>query len=172
MKITKFALMTTAAFLAFAPMAMADDAGDFVKNASIANQFEIDSSKLALEKSQNADVKAFAQKMIDDHTKAGNDLKAALPKSGVDKAYLRDVLDDKHQGMMKDLKDEAGNDFDNEYVSKQVAAHDEAVTLFQDYSEDGENAVLKDFATKTLPTLKMHQDHVNKLDEAMDKMDK
>jgi len=163
-----FLSLLTVTALAFAPAAMAADTNDFVKNASIAGKFEIDSSKLALTKSKNADVKAFAQQMIKDHTKASNKLKSDVKKAKVDKSNLQDKLDDKHQALMDELnKDENGAAFDKDYISKQVDAHDEAVSLFSDYSKDGDNAVLKDFAAKTLPTLKMHQEHVQKLQEAV-----
>ncbi len=51
---------------------------DFVRSASTANQFEISSSRLALQNSQNDDVRDFAQHMIDDHTQIGNRLKSVI----------------------------------------------------------------------------------------------
>src|SRR3954447_10075822 len=59
------------------------DPQDFATKAGAAGMFEIQSSQLALSKSQNADVKAFAQKMVDDHTKAADELKTAAASQGV-----------------------------------------------------------------------------------------
>jgi putative membrane protein len=137
-------------------------AQDFVTKASIANQFEIDSSKLALDKAQNADVKSFAQTMVDDHTKTGEKLQKALESSNSN-AKPAMALDDKHQKLLDKLQAKSGNDFDREYMSVQTDAHKEAVSLFTDYSKTGKDKPLKDFASQTLPTLKDHLTHVKDL---------
>jgi putative membrane protein len=54
----------------------------------------------------------------------------------------------------------SGADFDKLYVQLQTQAHYDAVGLFAGYSQNGTAGPLKDFATTTLPTLKMHYDHV------------
>jgi putative membrane protein len=138
----------------------APTAQDFVTKASIAGRFEIESSKLALTKSSNPDVKAFAQQMIDDHTQASQDLAVAAKPSGAQPA---DALDDKHQKKLDKLNDLSGKKFDKEYISCQTKAHKKAVSLFSDYAKSGDDASLKDFASKTLPTLQGHLDHVKKL---------
>lgn len=138
----------------------------FVHDAAIANQFEIDSSKLALQKSQNEDVKQFAQQMIDDHTKAGNEMKASLKasKTGI---IAPTSLDMKHKDKLSDLKGTPAGNFDKAYIAMQADAHDKAVSLFSDYSSNGDNATLKDFATRTLPTLESHQQQVNDIKSKM-----
>ncbi len=139
-----------------------DTPQDFATKAGIANMFEIDSSKLALKMATRADVKAFAQKMIDDHTKAGKDFKTALGKtSGV---TAPTALDDAYQSKLDDLKTKAkGDDFDNAYISAQKDAHGDAVSLFDNYSKNGTDPALKDFATTTLPTLQAHKDMIDKM---------
>ncbi len=141
------------------------DAQTFVKKASMSNLLEIESSKLALEKAQDPEVKAFAQQMIDDHTKAGNALKAAISESGLNGLQPQTSLSEKEQEKMADLREESGEEFDEEYVELQEDAHDRAVELFEDYAEDGENAALQKFASSTLPTLKQHEDHADELDD-------
>ncbi len=137
-------------------------AQDFVTKASIANKFEIDSSKIAIRKSQNSDIKSFAQMMVDDHTKTGDKLKGVLDSS---KSSFKpsDDLDDKHQKLLDKLDAASGNDFDNNYISMQVDAHKEAVELFGDYSKNGDDSKLKEFAGETLPALKEHLRQVEKL---------
>ena len=137
-------------------------AQDFVTKASIANQFEIDSSKLALDKSQNSDVKSFAQRMVDDHTKTSDKLKEVLGSSD-SHAKPADALGDKHQKLLDKLASHTGETFDNQYISIQTDAHKEAVKLFTDYSQHGKDKSLKDFASETLPTLQDHLKHVRKL---------
>lgn len=150
------------AFAATTAYAKTMSAQDFVTKVSIANQFEIDSSKLALSKSNNDQVKAFAQQMVDDHNKAAEDLDNALDqsKSG---ATTADGLDAKHQKLMDKLDAAEGDSFDIQYVNIQTNAHKEAVNLFSSYSNSGKDKPLRNFATSTLPTLRMHLKHVRQL---------
>jgi putative membrane protein len=127
---------------------------DFVKEVAISDMFEIDSSKLAQDKG-NAAEKSFASQMVTDHTKTSTELKD-LVSSGKVKADLPTALDSSHQSKLDKLKDESGKDFSSEYDSDQVSAHKDAVSLFERYAKGGDNADLKDWAGKTLPTLRHH----------------
>lgn len=147
-----------------ASTAYAASTQEFVTKAAIANQFEIESSKVAVSRAQNAEVKKLAQQMITDHTKAGNEFKAALAKSNSG-AKAPTGLDEKHAEIVKDLKETKADDFDAAYLDVQEDAHDDAIALFEDYSKNGDNAALKEFAAKTLPTLKKHEEHVTHLDD-------
>ena len=141
----------------------AKSAQGFVDGATIGNQFEIFSSQLALQKSQNDNVKQFAQQMIDDHTAAATKLNTTLASMNTTAPQAPQNLDSKHQKMLDKLKDASSSDFDKLYIKDQVKAHDEAVTLFHDYSKHGDNDALKSFASDTLPTLKEHQEKVDQL---------
>jgi putative membrane protein len=133
----------------------------FIHTAGIANTFEIQSSQLALQKSSNADVKQFAQQMIDDHTKAGAKL-AGITKD--DKMPAPPTqLDAKHKKIMGSLQEKSGASFDSAYIQAQTKAHHEAVNLFSKYGKSGENPDLKKFASTTLPTLQSHLQHVERL---------
>jgi putative membrane protein len=134
----------------------------FVTKASIANQFEIQSSRLALDKAQNQEVKSYAQQMVDDHTKTGEKLNEILSSSG---AGLKpaEELDSKHQKLMDKLETASDKDFDREYIRIQTDAHKEAVNLFSTYSISGKDSVLKSFAANTLPTLEQHLERVQSL---------
>ena len=136
---------------------------DFVKTAGIAGMFEIESSKLALTKSEAADIKAFADKMIHDHTLAAAEL-SDLAKG---KYSVPDALDATHKDLMDQLDKLIGPDFDKLYAKVQTQAHQEAVGLFGDYSSTGEDTSLKQFAAKTLPTLQEHLDMIKAIDAKM-----
>ena len=129
---------------------------DFVKEVAISDMFEIDSSKLAQDKG-NAAEKSFASQMVTDHTKTSTELKG-LVTSGKVKAELPTALDSSHQSKLDKLKGESGKDFSSDFDSTQVSAHKDAVSLFERYAKSGDNAALKDWAGKTLPTLKHHLD--------------
>lgn len=152
---------------AVAPM-VADNKVDtqtFVTTVPNANAFEIETSKLAKEKSASADVKAFAEEMIKDHTKAGEEFKAALSQ-GQTTASIKPAtpgLQPKEQAMLDELKAASGKDFDAKYITMQTDAHKDAVALFSTYAKSGDDPAMKEFAKKTLPVLKMHEKHVKEL---------
>ena len=127
---------------------------DFVKEAATSDMFEIDSSKIAQDKG-TAPEKTFASQMITDHTKTSTELKGLIT-SGKVKAELPTALDSSHQSKLDKLKGESGKDFSSDFVSVQVSGHKDAVSLFERYAKGGDNAQLKDWAAKTLPTLKHH----------------
>jgi len=127
---------------------------DFVKEAAISDLFEIESSRLAQERG-DADSKAFAAKMIEDHTQTSSELKA-LVSSGKVKADLPTQLDSTHQSKLDKLKSLNGADFNKQYDSDQVSAHKDAVSLFERYGKGGDNESLKAFAAKFLPHLQDH----------------
>jgi putative membrane protein len=133
---------------------IAPTTADFVKEVAISDLFEIDSSKLAQDKG-NAAEKTFASQMVTDHTKTSTELKG-LVSSGKVKVELPAALDSSHQSKLDKLKGESGKDFSSDYDSIQVSAHKDAVSLFERYAKRGDNADLKNWAGKTLPTLKHH----------------
>jgi putative membrane protein len=167
MRIFTFSLLTTVFILggiaAVSSAYAKTSTEDFVHMASIANSFEIQSSKLALEKSQSKEIKSFAQRMIDDHTKAEDELHQTLQTADLDPSMAQDTLDNKNEKIFDKLQTASGDDFNKQYVSAQTDAHKDAVKLFSDYAKHGDNTALKDFAAKTLPTLKDHLKHVEHL---------
>jgi putative membrane protein len=128
---------------------------EFVKTVALSDMFEIESSQLALSKMPDADTKPFAEKMVQDHQSTSQDLKS-LVETGKVKATLPTTLDDKRRKMLDDLRAKNGKDFDQAYDHVQHQAHEEAVDLFQKYSENGDNPDLKAWAGRTLPKLKDH----------------
>lgn len=127
---------------------------DFIKEAATSDMLEITAAKIAEQKG-NADEKKFAAQMITDHTRTSSDLKG-LVTSGEVKADIPDKLDEASEKKLGKLRDTKQNDFSAEYDPMQVSAHKDAVSLFERYSKSGENAKLKDWAGKTLPTLRHH----------------
>ncbi|KIZ43091.1 MULTISPECIES: DUF4142 domain-containing protein [Rhodopseudomonas] len=137
---------------------------DFVKEVAISDMFEIQSNKLALDKG-NAAEKTFAKQMVNDHTKTTEQLKG-LVSSGKVKAQLPTSLDSAHQSKLDKLRGLKGKDFSDSFDSMQVSAHKDAVGLFERYADGGDNSALKQWAGKTLPTLKHHLDMAQSLDKA------
>jgi putative membrane protein len=133
----------------------------FVTKASEANLAEIKTSQLALSKSQDAQVRNFAQEMIDDHTKANQEL-ATL--AGQKNLKVPDDTDMSHRASMKLLEAKSGASFDKSYIDQMQKDHQKAVALFREASKSSKvDADLKAFATSTLPTLQHHEQSVTKL---------
>jgi putative membrane protein len=170
------ALLTPAAQTASLDPAAAENAAreaqDFVNAAGQASLVEIRTSELALEKSTSADVKAFAQMLIDNHKAAIDRLKAAASSASL--MPPADVLDDFHMRRMNDLIETDGDaDFDADYAALQVDAHNDAIKLFEDYSQDtNATGQLKMFADATLPTLQAHKAEAEKIRDLANKADK
>jgi putative membrane protein len=137
---------------------------DFVKQVAISDMFEIESSKLAQQKGNEAE-KKFAAQMVTDHTKTSTELKGMV-SSGKVKAELPTALDSSHQSRLDKLKAANERDFGSEYNSMQVSAHKDAVNLFERYAKGGDNPDLKDWAGKTLPALQHHLQMAQDLEKA------
>ena len=129
-------------------------AGDFVQELKSSGQFEMESGTVALQKSNNDDIKKFAQKMIDDHKAADEKLTETLKQANLaqpEYAMLQDQRD-----LLMTLTALEGAAFDRKYVEDQIQAHKEAINLLDTYSKRGDNAALKQLASTLLPTIKEH----------------
>lgn len=135
-------------------LGMAPKTEDFVAEAATSDIFEIESSKLALERSDAA-TKAFAQQMIADHEKTTGELKG-LVTSGKVQATIPTSMTSSQQNMLNTLKGLQGADFTKQYHSDQEDAHKDAVDLFKRYGDGGDNADLKSWAASTRPALEHH----------------
>ena len=161
------ALSATPAFAAdppstaAAPAAATPATGSFLMTVAASNLFEIESSRLALTKSGNDKVKAFANQMVTDHTQAATKFKAAVTEAKLPPPAEK--LDTRHQAILDDLTKRDGNGFDQAYIKAQHDAHVEAVALFDAYARSGDNARMKQFAAELLPTLKQHLQRVTSM---------
>ncbi len=127
----------------------------FLDQAARSGLFEVKSSQLALQRSTNPTVKAFAQKIIADHTAANNRLKALAAKYG---ARPPAQVNTNQQALLNTLETMRGSAFDLTYLAQQVSAHFEAVDLFSSYSTAAAapNQDVRQFASQTLPVLQGH----------------
>lgn len=162
-------MKTVAAFCAFAflsfPAIAAEDqakqhATDFAAKAAMSNTFEIQAAKIELSKGKASEAKGFAQMMLDDHGRAGPQLEAAAKADGIP---LPAALNEEHKNKLMALEQSDSANLDQAYLSTQVSAHQEAVTLFEEYSAKGPAGNLKEAAAKLVPDLKKHLKHVQEL---------
>jgi len=143
-------LFGTVSGLAFAADKI--DADDFVEEVSAKGIAEVEGAKMAQQKSTSADIKAFAQKMVADHSAANAELASIASRKNLEVSDEAELAN-KAKKFMLEQRD--GESFDEAYTKNQVSAHEDTIELFQraSISDDVEIAA---FANKTLPTLKQH----------------
>jgi putative membrane protein len=138
----------------------------FLGAAAMGGLAEIEHGRLAARSAASPDVKRFAQRMVDDHQKASEELKGLASQREV---TLATKLDDQHQSTHEALGKLQGAAFDRAYMAQMVKAHLEAVTLFQQEAKNGEDADVRAWAAKMLPTIQEHVKLASSLHATVDK---
>ncbi len=142
---------------------MTSTTNGFVEAAAISDMYEVAASKLALQRSSSPAVKDFAQKMVDAHTETTTKLKGIISANNI-KVTPPTSVDSRRQGMLDNLRGASKAEFDNRYITQQVAAHKEAGILMRGYAKDGDNAKIKAFASETSHHVAEHLEMAEKLD--------
>ncbi len=127
----------------------------FAVKAAQGGLAEVKMGQLAADKASNPDVKAFGQQMVDDHTKANDQLKAVAQEQGM---TLPTDVNQKQQAMYDSLSKLSGNDFDKMYVKDMMTDHQQDVKEFTKESQSGKDEKIKGFAAQTLPVIQGHLD--------------
>lgn len=127
---------------------MTSTTNGFVTAAATSDMYEVAAGKLALQRSSSTAVKAFAQKMVNAHTETTTKLKGIISANAI-RVTPPASVDSRRQGMLDNLRGASAADFDNRYITQQVAAHKEAGILMRGYAKDGDNAKIKAFASET-----------------------
>ncbi len=126
---------------------------NFVMDAAMGGMQEVELGRMATQKGASDAVKQFGQRMVDDHSKANQELMNLAQGKGI---TLPTTLDEKHQKEVTKFSNLTGADFDREYTKLMVSDHRKDVSEFEKESTHATDADLKEFATKTLPTLQEH----------------
>jgi putative membrane protein len=116
--------------------------------------FEIEASKLAKRMTEHKKVKEFADMIIADHTALNNDAATLLKQKG---GIIPDALPADLEAKMKGLKQWMGKDFEQKYAQANIDGHKDAIALFSEVSKYGDDAGVKNLATRSLPTLQKHE---------------
>ena len=125
----------------------------FVEEAAMGGMTEVELGNLAQQKASNDQVKQFGARMVQDHTKANDELKQVASAKGI---QLPTSLDKKHEKDVDRFQKMTGADFDKAYMSHMVDDHKKDVSDFKKEASSGKDADVKGFASKTLPTLQEH----------------
>lgn len=134
---------------------------EFVSKAAVIGKAEIELGQLAMRKSEDENVRKYAQQMVKDHTAADAKLKMIAKQENV---MVPQSLDADHEAVKQKLSSLEGVAFDREYAKEMAKGHDKAVALFESASQAPQMpAQLKEFAASTLPTLEKHQEMAHSL---------
>ena len=140
--------------------------GVFVKKAAQGGIAEVELGKLATQKASSDDVKQFGQKMVDDHSKANDQLKQIASQKGMD---VSSDLAPKDKAEMDRLSKLSGPAFDRAYMKYMVMDHSKDAAEFKNEANSGSDQDIKGFASNTLTTI---QDHLKMAKDINAKMGK
>jgi putative membrane protein len=135
----------------------------FIIQVSIGNLQEIAEGRLAAEQAVNPEVKAFAQRMVTDHTRAEAQLMQLIKTRGFQ--IPLEATDAPPEDLM--LKNTPAKDFDRMYVHMMLPGHRQTIQLFEKYAVTGKDPDVKAFAQQTLPVLKEHLASITAIDNSM-----
>lgn len=133
---------------------------EFVTKAALGGLMEVQLGQMAADKGTSQEVKDFGKRMVADHGKANDELKALAQKKNM---TLPTELDKKHKEKVDKLTKASGADFDKQYMRHMVKAHAKDVTQFQNAAKSLKDPDLKAWATKTLPALEEHMQQATAL---------
>lgn len=138
----------------------------FIMDAASGGLMEVELGKTTSVNASSAKVKAFGQMMVTDHTKANTELKAVAAKKDI---TVPPAPAQPQQDHINDLKTKKGAEFDQAYVDMMVDDHKEDISKFENEANNGKDADVKAFATKTLPVLRKHLVAIQALQSGMKK---
>lgn len=119
--------------------------------------FEVEAAKLAQDRTRDERERRFAQKMLDTHGKATEELRGLLQNtSSLRGVQVPGQLDPQYQIWLSQLRAAQGDTFQSLYAQQQAEAHLIAIDLFRNYSQVGDDEALKRWAASRLPVLQQH----------------
>jgi putative membrane protein len=125
----------------------------FLRSAAEGSMMEVKLGQVAEERAQSEEVKKFAKRMIEDHSKTLEELKAIGAQEHIN---LPTNISHQHSLKYKELEKLSGPEFDRAYARDMVQDHEQDVNEFKKGAATAQKPELKDFAQKTLPTLESH----------------
>lgn len=147
----------------------AEEDAEFAVEAADGGLLEVQLGTMALTKAASPEVKQFAQKIVDEHTKANNELKALAQKKNI---TLPTSMGDEHKRKYDNLQEKTGTEFDKEYMDLMVKDHKEDIKEFEEQAEDGNDPEIKEWASSKLPTLRHHLEEAERVHEVVKEKDR
>jgi putative membrane protein len=136
---------------------------EFLTKAIQAGMAEVRLSQLAQEKAQDEQVRSFAERMVEDHTAANEQLMSLAESAGMTPPT---EMDQQHQTMHEQLSQLSGEEFDRQYMQGQVQDHETAVELYSTEASQPSGPV-DQLAEQLLPTLQEHLEMAQQISQSM-----
>jgi len=133
---------------------------EFAINTTMVGRHEIELGQLASSRAMDGEVKAFADRMVKDHTSAGNDLSDITTRLGVTIPTEEDTTFNNLKDRLSKMK---GTEFDRAYMAEMVQGHEKAAASVETYANSGNNADLKAWAAKAAPVIREHLQQAQKI---------
>jgi putative membrane protein len=137
---------------------------DFVADAATGGMMEVELGNIAQQKAQSQRVKDFGKMMVDDHSKANDNLKGIASRKNID---VPASVTDNQKKDMDQLSKKSGTDFDKAYVHMMVEDHKKDINAFKKAEGKVSDNDIKNFITTTLPTLQKHLDSIQAIKSKM-----
>jgi putative membrane protein len=137
---------------------------NFAKKAAQGGMAEVKLGQLAEQKGSSPEVKNFGRRMVQDHSKANNELKDVTSKENIP---LPNEMDKSDQATYDRLSKLSGDAFDRAYARDMVKDHSKDVSEFQKEAKNGKDESIKNFAAQTLPALQNHLDQARQMEQAV-----
>jgi putative membrane protein len=138
--------------------------GEFVQTVANSDAFEIQSGRLAEQRAARDDVKAYGRMMVTAHQATTRDLSGVAPQ--VQLSAPTPQLDATQQADLDKLKGLTGTAFDDAYLDQQTAAHERAVRAYETFVNEAADTPLRQWASRTLPTIRDHLARAEALENA------
>ncbi|MGI8566421.1 MAG: DUF4142 domain-containing protein [Pyrinomonadaceae bacterium] len=139
----------------------------FVMDAAMGGMTEVEIGRLASQNGSSDAVKQFGERLVQDHTKANEELMTLAGSKGI---TLSKELDAKHKTMVAKMSATSGAEFDRAFIKEMQKDHKKDISMFQKQADKGMDADLKAFAAKTLPTLREHAQMIDQMNTGMSGM--
>ncbi len=143
---------------------VSQDAVNFAQEAASGGMMEVQLGNIAQKNSNNKSVQDYGKMLVDDHTSANNNLKDIASKKNIN---LPTTVTSDQQDKIDKLSKETGTQFDKDFISMAVDDHENDIDKFKKAEENIQDADLKDFIAKTLPTLQKHLDKAKEIKNKM-----
>jgi len=137
---------------------------NFIEKAAQHNAAEVELGKVAEKNASSDEVKKFARQMVDDHTKANEELKTMAQAKGID---MPAEPDRSHRRAMDKMQKETGADFDRDYMKDMVKDHEADIKDYQKQARDAKDPEVKAYAEKAEAVIQKHLDMAKQLDDTM-----
>lgn len=137
-----------------------EEDSDFAVKAADGGMMEVMMGELAQKNSTMQELKDYGKMLVTDHSKANEELKALAAQKNIN---LPGAMSEDHQKKYNDIAQKTGADFDKDFIDMMINDHKHDIDLFQKEADRGNDADLKAFAAKTLPTLQQHLDRIQQI---------